>query len=104
MELIPKLSVEIHVLIQLVKTYACLIGRGRNSPSQVLYLYIFKNVQQTHIKILLEMKSAQTAQRIRKVPLEKAHVCVTTTTIAFKDIIIMEDPSFPGRGGLIFTY
>ena len=71
MESSPKHFVEIHVLIQVVKTYTCLIGRERNSPSHGLYLYFFKNVQQTHINILLEMKSAQTAQRIRKVPLEK---------------------------------
>ena len=84
----PKHSVEIYVLMQVVKTYACLIGRERNSPSHVLYLYIFKNVQPTHIKILLEMKGAQTAQKIRKVPLEKVHVRVMITIIAFKDIII----------------
>ena len=74
--------------MQVLKTYACLIGRRRNLPAHVLYLYIFKNVQQTHIKILLEMKSAQTAQRIRKVALEKVDVYVTITIIAFKDIII----------------
>ena len=34
------------------------------------------------------MKSAQTAQRIRKVPLEKVDVYVTITIIAFKDKII----------------
>ena len=88
MESSPKLSVEIYVLMKVLKTYACLIGRRQNLPSHILYLYIFKNVQQTHIKILLEMKSAQTAQRIQKVPSEKVDVCVTITIIAFKDIII----------------
>ena len=88
MESSPKHFVEIHVLMQVVKTYTCLIGRERNSPSHGLYLYFFKNVQQTHINILLEIKGAQTTQRIRKVALEKVDVYVKITTIAFKDIII----------------
>ena len=51
------------------------------------FLYTFKNVHQTRIKIGLEMKNALTVQIIRKVPLERVDVRVTITIIAFKDII-----------------